>query len=88
MYKAVDLSKYIVIKCAVDDYPITNLHLQKILYYIQKDFLQKDKLAFFEDVEAWQFGPVVPVVDLDQCLLQTLLKSKELILLMSKPLIV
>lgn len=62
MYKAVDLSKYIVTKCAVDDYPITNLHLQKILYYIQKDFLQKDKLAFFEDVEAWQFGPVVPVV--------------------------
>ena len=57
---AVDLSKYIVTKCAVDDCPISNLQLQKILYYIQKYFLKHDSIAFYDDIEAWQFGPVVP----------------------------
>lgn len=62
MYKALDLAKYIVYKCIKDNHPITNLQLQKILYYIQKDFLKNDKFAFFDDIEAWQFGPVVPNV--------------------------
>lgn len=62
MYKAIDLSKYIVTKCVNDDCPISNLHLQKILYYIQKDFLIRDSIAFTDDIEAWQFGPVVPNV--------------------------
>lgn len=26
---------------------------------MQKDFLDRGKLAFYEDIEAWQFGPVV-----------------------------
>ena len=40
MYKAIDLSKYIVSKCVRDNIPISNLQLQKILYYIQKEFLR------------------------------------------------
>lgn len=63
MYAALDLSKYIVDKCIKDDHPISNLQLQKILYYIQKEFLQKNNcVAFPDDIEAWQFGPVVPNV--------------------------
>ena len=62
MYNALDLSKYIVSKCIEDGQPISNLQLQKILYYIQKDFLQRDEIAFSDDIEAWQFGPVVPNV--------------------------
>lgn len=62
MYTAIDLSKYIVSKCTQDDCPISNLQLQKILYYIQKEFLKNDSLAFPDDIEAWQFGPVVPNV--------------------------
>ena len=62
MYKAMDLSAYIVSKCIKEDCPISNLQLQKILYYIQKAFLDKDSLAFSDDIEAWQFGPVVPNV--------------------------
>lgn len=62
MYKAIDLSKYIVTKCIVDGCAISNLQLQKILYYVQKDFLQRNCVAFSDDIEAWQFGPVVPVV--------------------------
>lgn len=62
MYTAINLSKYIVSKCIEDDHPISNLQLQKILYYIQKDFLSRDDLAFSDAIEAWQFGPVVPNV--------------------------
>lgn len=62
MYTAINLSKYIVSKCIEDGQPISNLQLQKILYYIQKDFLNRDDLAFSDDIEAWQFGPVVPNV--------------------------
>lgn len=59
---ALDLAKYVVSKCENDGKPITNLQLQKILYYIQKLFLEKKDVAFFDDIEAWQFGPVVPNV--------------------------
>lgn len=62
MYTAIELSKYIVSKCILDEHPISNLQLQKILYYIQKDFLNRNDLAFSDSIEAWQFGPVVPNV--------------------------
>lgn len=61
-YKAIDIAKYVVNKCTIEDYPISNLQLQKILYYIQKDFLKLDMEAFSDEIEAWQFGPVVPEV--------------------------
>lgn len=59
-YKALDVAKYIVNKCSVENTPISNLQLQKILYYIQRFFLQNKKKALFVDeIEAWPFGPVV-----------------------------
>lgn len=67
MYTAVDLSKYIVNKCIADGHPISNLQLQKILYYIQKDFLERGDVAFLDDIEAWQFGPVVVNVYYHYC---------------------
>ena len=60
MYSALALSKYIVTKCIEDNCPISNLQLQKILYYIQRDFLKRGEAAFPDIIEAWQFGPVVP----------------------------
>ena len=63
MNKAVILAKYIVNKCYKEGCPVSNLQLQKILYYIQREFLQNlDKPAFPEEIEARQFGPVVRVV--------------------------
>ena len=62
MYKAMELSTYIVSKCIKEDCPISNLQLQKILYYIQKAFLNRGDRAFSDHIEAWQFGPVVPNV--------------------------
>ena len=61
--KALEVAKYVVTKCKKDEYPISNLQLQKILYYIQHDFLKKNnKPLFDDDFEAWKFGPVVPSV--------------------------
>ena len=63
MYSAVELAKYIVRRCLDEGCPVSNLQLQKIMYFIQRDFLQKeDRSAFREDIEAWRFGPVVPKV--------------------------
>lgn len=62
-YSAFDLARYILKKCIDEDHPISNLQLQKILYYIQECFLkEKGRKAFSEPIEAWQFGPVVPEV--------------------------
>ena len=60
MYSALNIAKYIIDKCTKDRDPISNLQLQKVLYYIQREFLQQGAMAFSEDIEAWQFGPVVP----------------------------
>lgn len=61
-YNAKDIAKYVVNKCIDDEHPISNLQLQKILYYIQRAYLKQDRCAFTENIEAWQFGPVVPCV--------------------------
>lgn len=63
MTDALTLAKYIVTKCVNDDCPISNLQLQKILYFIQVDSLKRTGTpAFLDNIEAWQFGPVVPRV--------------------------
>ena len=61
--KALDVARYILTKCNKDGQPISNLQLQKMLYYIQYEFLTNfNKPLFEEDFEAWKFGPVIPVV--------------------------
>lgn len=42
---------------------ITNLKLQKVLYFAQAYYLAKvGRPLFSDDIEAWEFGPVVPRV--------------------------
>lgn len=42
---------------------ISNLKLQKILYLIQAySLIQTKRPCFSEDIEAWDFGPVIPDV--------------------------
>lgn len=65
--KAINIAKYIINKCTIEQHPISNLQLQKILYYIQKSFLQNNMVAFDDEIEAWQFGPVVPEVYYQYC---------------------
>lgn len=62
MEKAIDMAKYIVTKCYLDKVPVSNMQLQKILYYIQRSFLKSGEFAFDDEIEAWAFGPVIPEV--------------------------
>ena len=63
MYPVLEIAKYIVSKCIKDDKRITNLQLQRILYCVQRDFLQKfGKPAFSEPIVACPFGAVIPEV--------------------------
>jgi uncharacterized phage-associated protein len=42
---------------------LTNLKLQKILFYAQAESLRETGNALFSDtIEAWKYGPVVPAV--------------------------
>ena len=67
MYTAMEIARYVINKCTVEGHPISNLQLQKILYYIQKEFLDNGMPAFEDEIEAWQFGPVVPQVYRQYC---------------------
>lgn len=63
MYSAIDVARYIILYCKEKEYPISNLKLQKLLYSVQAQFLiTKRDPAFLEEIEAWDFGPVVPEV--------------------------
>jgi uncharacterized phage-associated protein len=59
MANAQEVAKYII-----KSIPVDNLKLQKLLYYSQGTHLvlNDGKPLFPENVEAWDYGPVVPEV--------------------------
>ena len=61
---ATELSRYVVGKCARDGKPVSNLQLQKILYFLQSVYCRATdgKLLFADEFEAWPYGPVIPSV--------------------------
>ncbi|MCI9137543.1 MAG: DUF4065 domain-containing protein [Lachnospiraceae bacterium] len=63
MYPVLDICRYVINYSNEQDYGISNLKLQKILYFIQAYFLinsERKEPCFGEKIEAWDFGPVVP----------------------------
>lgn len=62
MNKALDVARYIINTSNNKKYFITNLRLQKILYFVQMEFILRGKVCFEDKMEAWDYGPVVPVV--------------------------
>lgn len=68
MYSAMEIAKYIITKCSKDNNPLSNLQLQKIMYYVQREFLQKKYVPLFnDDFYAWKFGPVLEEVYYNYC---------------------
>ncbi|EAK9869580.1 DUF4065 domain-containing protein [Campylobacter lari] len=56
MVNALDLAKYILYK---SDKDLSNLELQKTLYFTELDYIKKfDKHLISDDFEAWKYGPV------------------------------
>lgn len=48
--------------------PISNLKLQKLLYFAWIEYYNKNKQYLFEEeFYAWQFGPVIPTVYHEYC---------------------
>lgn len=68
MYNAGTVADFIIDKCTKDENPISNLKLQKILYFVWVDyFKQTQRTLFVDSICAWQFGPVVPDVYYEYC---------------------
>ncbi|WP_100066037.1 Panacea domain-containing protein [Miniphocaeibacter massiliensis] len=60
IYNVLDIAAYLINYAIDEGNPISNLKLQKLLYYIQGEFYkEKDQPAFKEDILAWDYGPVV-----------------------------
>ena len=55
-----DVAKYIINKCTIDECAVSDLQLQKILYFIQLNFIRQfNYLAFDNPLIAKQYGPIV-----------------------------
>ena len=63
MYEVQLIARYVINRCTQKKRPISNLKLQKILYFVQAEFLVgMGKACFDDNIEAWTYGPVVPSV--------------------------
>lgn len=62
VYSALEIARYIINYANSHDMIISNLKLQKILYFVQLEFLLNKKTCFEDNIEAWDFGPVIPSV--------------------------
>ena len=61
-YNVIDVCRHIINYSNEKEYGISNLKLQKLLYFTQAYFLlTKQEACFGEKIEAWDLGPVVPV---------------------------
>lgn len=58
------VARYIINCAERDGHPISNLKLQKVLYFLWKRYYWKTGAYLFEDDHffAWKFGPVIPSV--------------------------
>jgi uncharacterized phage-associated protein len=65
MFRALSVAKELVrLSFAGEEKdPLTNLRLQKLLYYAQAwSLVLRESELFPEEIEAWRWGPVVPAV--------------------------
>lgn len=63
MCNVLDIAIYIINYCNKKCYYISNLRLQQILYFTQTTFLViHNKECFQEEIEAWDFGAVIPSI--------------------------
>lgn len=62
--KAIACAAYLVERAIHKENPISNLQLQKMLFFAQVDHMTKNDGArlFSDDIYAWQYGPVIPYV--------------------------
>ncbi len=61
-YTALDIANYFLFKAQQEEQELlSNLKLQKLIYYAQGLYLaMNDEPLFADSIEAWKYGPVVP----------------------------
>lgn len=63
IYSVDTVTNYIIDYYNKNNKGINNLVLQKLLYFIQAEFLTKhNRKCFNEDILAWNIGPIIPEV--------------------------
>ena len=63
MYDGSGVAKYIINYSNKEKYNISNLKLQKILYYIQGAFVvYKGEECYYNELKQWKHGPVIPSI--------------------------
>lgn len=59
-YSAMDIARIIINYSYKKGNPVSNLKLQKLLYYVQAAFLvETGNVCFDDEITCWQHGPVV-----------------------------
>ena len=67
-YSALEIAKYVITSCSNQNQPVSNLKLQKMLYFLWVDFYKATgRMLFNDNICAWQLGPVVPEVYYEYC---------------------
>ena len=68
MNTASTVAMYVISSCFANGYPVSNLRLQKLLYFIQgNSFIEKNEAMFSDDMYAWPYGPVIPDIYFTYC---------------------
>lgn len=65
MYKAVDIASYFIDRGIVENISVTQMKLQKLIYFANGYVLATSKgkrNLLSEKFEAWEFGPVLPSI--------------------------
>lgn len=58
-YNACDVAEFVIYYSNIIEKPLSNFKLQKLLYFIQGEFFRHGSECFSDEMEAWDYGPVV-----------------------------
>lgn len=68
IYSAMAVANFIIDLCSKHEDPVSNLRLQKLLYFAWVDYYKETgHTLFYDPMYAWQLGPVVPEVYKEYC---------------------
>lgn len=63
MLNVMDVANFLIYLMPEEENELTNLKLNKLMYFAQGHSLQRNNIPLFhEDIQAWKHGPVIPQV--------------------------
>lgn len=67
-YNVMEVANFIIDLCSRMNDPVSNLRLQKLLYFAWVDYYRETgRVLFYDQICAWQLGPVSPEVYYEYC---------------------